>query len=475
MHGSPTIAQQTQHRLAQHYLKKLQQASKAMTQAGASNRSHWISVIQQDWSQIRHWRDWSAMADQADQARLCVDFCTTASVATSTQQTTAEAIETLRQGVEAATRLNDLPAQGEILYMLGLSHLRLQQVPEARSCAQALMECGERLQNGRMTGRAWYLLACTSNSSGDFTQAEVQYTRSRDLLEAHDPTEMVAVWAGFGHVAYFQGDYQASHDYHSRSMARALVLNDEPNVAVAHLSLAGVCLQMKDIHQAMHHAQETLRIARKLSFLPLIPHSLTMLANVTRQLGRLDEARAYYEEVLGINRATLSSDSIISALTGLGRVHNLQGDRQVAIDHFVEALTMAQAHGIAIRIPPLAEELVHIYLSEGDVATARRYLSDLIASAQTLKTIRFYAKTIFVAAIVWHQDGQPEQAARWLGMLQHHAEHLDLDQLTRLCDALRATLGEEWYAQAIATGQSLVLADVMHDLAGMFSQPQPAE
>lgn len=52
-------------------------------------------------------------------------------------------------------------------------------------------------------------------------------------------------------------------------MEQARLLDDEGNLAVAHLSLAGVCLELKDVHQALHHAQETLRIARELSFLPL--------------------------------------------------------------------------------------------------------------------------------------------------------------------------------------------------------------
>ena len=462
MLGSPTIAQQTQQRLAQHYLHKLQQASSAMTQAGAGNRSYWINAIQQDWSQIKHWRDWSGI--HTHQAQICVDFCTTATAATSTQQTTTETITILRQGLQAARSLNDRANEGEILYMLGLNHLRLQQMSETRSCAEGLMECGEKLRDNRMIGRAWYLLACVSTSSGSFKDAEAQYTHSRELLEAYDPKEMIAVWAGFGHVAYFQGNYQASRDYHGKSMEQALLFGDEPNAAVAHLSLAGVCLQLKDMQQASHHAQETLRIARKLSFLPLIPHSLTMLANVNRQLGALDKARTYYEEVLGITRATLSSDSIISALTGLGRVHASQGDSDAAITHFVDALTMAQENNITIRIPPLAEELVHIHLSRGDIPRARVYLSILVAEAQALNTTRFLAKTLFAAAAVWHSDGHLEQAAQWVGLLEHHPEHLDPGQFAQLCDDLRAALGEVRYAQAVVAGQSLALSEVVQSL-----------
>ncbi|MEQ8674460.1 MAG: tetratricopeptide repeat protein [Aggregatilineales bacterium] len=459
------IARQTQERLAQHYLKKLQQANNAMTQIGVGNRSYWIKTIQQDWLQIKHWRDWSAMAEQTERARLCVDFCTTTVAATSTQQTTLETIDILQQGLQAARLLNDWASEGEILYMLGLNHLRLQQMAETRSCAEALMGCGEKLQDGRMIGRAWYLLACVSNSSGDFATAETQYTRSRELLEAVDPKEMVAVWAGFGHVAYFQGNYQESYDYHSKSMEQALLVNDEPNAAVAHLSLAGVCLQLKDVQQALLHAQSTLSISRKLSFLPLIPYALTMLANVNRQLGQLDEARAYYEEVLGITRATLSFNSIIMALTGLGRVYILQGDDDSAIIHFVDALKMAQENNIAIRISSLSEELFRIYLSRGDISRAHEYLEALVASAMALNTPRFYAKTVFAVATMKHSEGDSEQAAQWIGLLQQHAEHLDPNHFSEFSDALQATLGDERYAQAMASGQSLMLDDIMRDLS----------
>lgn len=467
MLAPPTIVQQTQYRLAQHYLKKLQHASTAMTQPGTGSRSHWMHTIQQDWPQIKQWREWSAAAQAAeiDRARLCIDFCVTTSAATTTQQTTEETIATLRRGLQVAQQLNDSSAEGEILYMLGLNHLRLQQLEEARTYADSLMICGARQEDSRMLGRARYLRACVSHSCGDFGEAKTQYGHSQEMLEAGDPQDMVAVWAGFGHVAYFQGDYQACLEYHNKSMELARLLDDEPNVAVAHLSLAGVCLQLKDLSQAASHAEETLRIARKLRFLPLIPHSLTMLANVNRQLGRLEDARGYYEEVLEVTRGTLSPDSIVSALTGLGRVYVLKGDEESAIKHLSDALTIANESNISFRIPPLAEELAYIYLKHGDLTYTRRYLGDLVTSAQALDTVRFYAKTIFVAALLWYEEGRIEQAAQWVGLLEQHEQHLDTSRFAKFRNTLKHKLGEVHYLKSSTAGQMLVLKDVLQILA----------
>lgn len=469
MVASPATVQQTQYRLAQHYLKQLQRANAAITKASSGNRDHWITAIQQDWPQIKHWCDWTAtQASDRVRARLCVEFCTTAGSATTTQQTTVETIMMLQQGIKAAQLLDDLSAEGEMLYRLGLNHLRLRQLADSSTCAEALAECGKQLKDDRMLGRAWYLRACVSHSSGDLNRAEAQYTQSQELLETIDQNDMVAVWAGFGHVAYYQGKYEASHAYHSKSMALAIELGDEPNLAVAHLSLSGVCLQLKDIQQALHHAQETLRIARKLSFLPLIPHALTMLANVNRQLGHLDEARSYYEEVLGITRATLSPDSEVSVLTGLGRVYALQGDEDLAIQHFLDALKMAQSHKLLTRITTPAEELVRLYLKQADIPSARERLRDLLDSTLALASARFYAKTIFAASALWHVLGYSEQAAQWVGLLQRHSEHLGSSELASLEDALQSALTKDEYDRAVAEGGKLVLEDTVKSLAQML-------
>lgn len=462
--------QQTQYRLAQHYLRKLQQANAAITQATGGTRSHWIGIVQQDWSQIRQWLGWSAESTEMDRARLFVDFCTTTASAIATQQTTVEAIETLRDGVKAAQRLNDRAAEGEILYMLGLNQLRLQHFDDTRSTSDMLMSCGEILTDTRMQGRAWYLMACVNTSSGKFSEAELQYSRSRELLEANGPKDMISVWAGFGHVAYFQGNYEACRDYHTRSMELALMVDDEANAAVAHLSLTGVCLQLKDLDQAHYHAQETLRLSRKLSFLPLIPHSLIMLANVNRHQGNLEEAQAYYEEVLDITRATLSPEGVITALIGLGRVHILKGNIELASNCFLDALTLAKESGIATRIPTLAEELIQIHLTQGNISGARMRLGDLVLSARTLNTVRFYAKAVFAAAILWHRSGQTEQAAHWLGLLQDYKEHLAPTLLSQLTEEISTTLDKADYMGAISVGKSLKLDAVFQEITDTLDQ-----
>ena len=82
---TPSV-EQTQYRLAQHYLKKLQQANAAIQQRGTGNQSYWLGVIKQDWPQIRQWQNWSAAADSpTERARLCIEFNITAAFALQTQ------------------------------------------------------------------------------------------------------------------------------------------------------------------------------------------------------------------------------------------------------------------------------------------------------------------------------------------------------------------------------------------------------
>ncbi len=462
--------QQTQYRLAQHYLKKLQQANSAIRQPGSGNRTHWIEAIQRDWAQINQWRDWSAAGSEEERARLCVAFNSTATAAVTTQETTAETIQRLGEAVQAAQRLEDPTAEGELNYMLGLNHLRLQQLDAVNDCAERLMNCGEHLRDQWMLGKAWYLLGCISISTGKFDEAEEQYTRSRDLLDGHRPEEMFGVWSGFGHIAFFRGDYVASRDFHQKSLECATSFDDEANVAVAHLSLSGVCLHLHEYNQAEHHATQTLAIARRLRFLALMPPALNMMASVKRRLGELDEAHACYEEVLGITRATLSPEGQINALTGLGRTHLLQNNDEAAIANFNEAIAIAREQENVNRMATVAEPLVHAHVRRGELDLARARLRELVACAMQLKTAHFYAKAVHAAVATWIESGRVEQAAIWAGVMQQQAQYFEPGQSDTLNERIQHVLDANRYNQALEAGRSLALDAVVADIMALLEQ-----
>jgi tetratricopeptide (TPR) repeat protein len=192
-----------------------------------------------------------------------------------------------------------------------------------------------------------------------------------------------------------------------------------------------------------------------------------MLANVNRRLGRLDEARVQYEEVLGITRAILSPDSIISALMGLGRVCALQGDDDSAITHLVDALTMAQERNVPVRIPHIAEELIYMYLSGGDISRAHEYFGVLVASARALNAPPLHAKAVLIGAVLWHNDGLSEQAASWAGLLADHVQYLDPSRYQQLREALEAELGAARYSQLAEAGRQRDLRTAVEEISAM--------
>lgn len=458
------VIQQTQYRLAQHYLKKLQQANNAFGQANGANRRHWIGVVQQDWLQIKQWQAWSASADAADdQVRLCMSFPLTALDVLRTQQTPDEQAHWLEKGLAAARKLSDDSAEKTILYRLGDQYLRLERFAEAERCARELLEkvmaSGE---GGIALGRAYYLLGDLSQRRGESDEAQTYYTQAQQMLrDQPNCEEMAEIWAGLGRIAFFKGDYATVYAHGLKQLEVSTNLQNEHLMGVAHLQLSGVCNHTGEKEKAIYHAEMCLRLARLDGGLRLIAHALVGLAHAEQRLDRLESAREHYEEALQMPPSVLPPSSLVSAIDGIARVCARTDDVDRALQHYQQSLAISQKHAsLRYRACDTANAIIQLKIQRGDpadMADIGEYLALAVQSAFDQGTRPFLVKTLYTAAQVWRHNGQPEQAAIWAGVFKNDGHYLEVGQLDALCDALRQALGAERYDQAIAEGGTIPL------------------
>lgn len=474
MLGAPTIAAQTQHRLAQHYLKKLQQASNAMTQVGVGNRSHWINTIQQDWSQIKHWQAWSASANaQHEQVRLCISFPLAALDMLRTQQTPEEQAHWLEKGLEAAQKLPDASAERTLLYLLGDQYLRLEKFAEAERCARQLLEKAAHSEDKTLVlGRSYYLLGDLRQRRGKYDEAQSYYTQAHQMLESQpNCEEMAEIWAGLGRIAFFKGDYPTAYAHALKQLEVSTSLCNERLMGVAHLQLSGICNYTGEKEKAVHHARECLQLTRQTGALRLIGHALVGLAHAEQRIDQLESAREHYEAALQMPPSVLPPSSLVSAMDGMARVCARTGDADTALQHYEQSLQISKMHeNLYYRICDTANAIMHLQIQQGDLSDSRDYLLIAVQSAFNQGTPPFLAKTLYTAAQLWHQSGQPEQAAIWAGVLQNYAQYLEAGHLDELCDMLQQALGDEHYAQAIAQGQLLGLDEAINSVKDMLNK-----
>lgn len=242
-------------------------------------------------------------------------------------------------------------------------------------------------------------------------------------------------------------------------------------MGVAHLQLSGICNYTGEKEKAVHHARECLRLARQTGALRLIGHALVGLAHAEQRIDQLESAREHYEAALQMPPSVLPPSSLVSAMDGMARVCARTGDADTALQHYEQSLQISKMHeNLYYRICDTANAIIHLQIQQGDLSDSRDYLLIAVQSAFNQGTPPFLAKTLYTAAQLWHQSGQPEQAAIWAGVLQNYAQYLEAGHLDELCDMLQQALGDEHYAQAIAQGQLPGLDEAMNSVKDMLNE-----
>lgn len=470
-----TMIQQTQLRLAHHYLKKLQQANTAITQSGKAGKGHWLNTLQQDWAQIKQWQAWSAIGEaneaNKEQARLCVNFVLTSIEVLQIQQTPAEQLLWMQMGLQAVRQLQDTSVENELLYRLGFQCLKLEQLDEAERYAHQLMTQAQSTHDDIGIGRAWFILADAYNRRGEYEDAKSCYIKSQALLKAQPHSEEIAeTWAGLARIEFFSGNYEGAYDYALKHLEIGKAMNSDRIMGIAHLSLSGISNYTKETEQAAYHAQQALIMARHSGALRLIAHSLIGLAHAERQLNKLEDARDLYEEAIAMPPSTLPPSSLANALFGLAQTHFRMGDNTLALHHYERSIAVAQDQNhLYFRVCDAANASVNICVLQGNLTSARHYLAIAIENALKVDTPPYLAATLYSAAQVWQKSDLSEQAIVWMGLLSDYIQYLDEAAFHALCERLAQEQGEDRYTQAVEASQPLTLNAVLQEISNQLS------
>jgi DNA-binding NarL/FixJ family response regulator len=175
----------------------------------------------------------------------------------------------------------------------------------------------------------------------------------------------------------------------------------ERDLQARSLSLAAVFAQYEgDLHRAEELAQRGLVAARSTRGGETFAIALASTALVERTRTRYEEARAHYEECIGIFRRLGKRRLSAGALAGLAVVAAHQGDFQAgtafsrqAVDLFRE---LDDAHGVAYALCILALSVLHA----GDEVQAALLLEEALAAASAIGNQRYTSRTLWGMGIL---------------------------------------------------------------------------
>ncbi|MBI5668876.1 MAG: tetratricopeptide repeat protein [Chloroflexi bacterium] len=457
-------------RLARHYLHTLQQAEQA-TRRGRANRAYWLSRVEQEWGQIKHWQAWCAAQPDAGSAHLCVAFPLAMSTLLRSRQPQAEFIQWGEQALTAARRLGDGEAERALLYKISFVSLNIEALEAASHYAQQLVERAQAAGDALALGRALSVLGAADLLRGAYDRAERLLTNSLERLSPFGADEaLTMVWLYVGRLAAVRGDYHQAQRCYEQFLTLAAAADRPGWVSTAYRSLSSLYLRLHDYPAAEAQAQLAVAICRSHGFARGLQAALVSLAQAETGLGKFETACHHYEEVMA-GQAFLPPSTLIECLHGLGRLQLQQGDVAQAFHLFHDAATRARTAKLVFHLCEVLPYLVTLHLKRQEWDAARARLLECISAARQLNTLPFLVKALSAAVLVWQADNRPEQAAVWAGLLTQYDLYLDPILFnSTVYQLLQVELGTDQYHCALEQGTRLTLDRAVTDVWALLHE-----
>jgi predicted ATPase len=241
----------------------------------------------------------------------------------------------------------------------------------------------------------------------------------RLLAQVAEPSVLrAAALSGTGLLAYRQGDYAASQEFHTESLAIWRRVDQQSGIATALDALGHVAIHRGDYVLAQSLFEESLELSQQLN-------DPRMIASAYRALGlaaahRCDYERAVplYTQSLATSRAIDDQHGIAITLSNLGDVLRCRQQYTHAAQHYAESLPLFRAlgdrHGIAWGL----HNLGHIALAEGDAFKAAALFKESLVLCRDLGAKVGIAYGLAGMAGVAVMRGQLPRAACLLGAVE---------------------------------------------------------
>jgi non-specific serine/threonine protein kinase len=306
----------------------------------------------------------------------------------------------------------------------------------------------------------WYLNSSLSEGRSWFERALAR-TQATQRTWAR-----AAALAGTGAMALYQGDFATAHTHLEKSITLWRELENRRGLAQALFGLGLVAVNQGDERVASAALEESGAIFHALG--QTWPYAMTLmhLGDVALARGDWTTARTRYEACLMLQRAIGDNWGIAQILNNLGETARFAGDYAHAARHYEESLALFRELGTTGDVARVIHNLGYVARAQGDRARAEALFVESLKLFQERGSRRGVAECLAGLAGLLGQPGQQVseawRAARLLGAVQAQFESIgaavwpaDRREHARTMETLRAFLGQEALAAALAEGRGL--------------------
>lgn len=463
MIGTTEIAQI---RLARYYLAKLRMVETSF-KWGHEHSADALAQFDQEWAQIKRWRDWSAEhAFEHDAiADLCMEFPQAGMELFLLRQHPYERLEWLEAGLEAARRLGNKKAEMVLVYLLGWTNSRISLMESAQHYTDKAYKLARELNEPSILCKVLIVQGGIYYSQDEYERSKACHTQALTLAtELGAEHDRGLAYNGLGNVAFSQNNYEQAYDYYRRFQDISEAIGLSTGICMALRNLSMVTKHLGDLDAATAYAEQCIALCRSIGYQSCLAESLAELATIASDRDELYPALDLYQQSLELARLITHRSDEAYVLYRLGCLHLQLGNIVESQKLLEDAAALSKDIGERWFAALSLMNLASLFRANGDVVRACQLLSEGWEFAAEIESSAIRAKYLVEAALVWLDQGRVEQAAIWAGLLEQHVDKLRAEECRRY-NQLRQTVEEkldaETYASATATGKSLELDKVI--------------
>ncbi len=240
--------------------------------------------------------------------------------------------------------------------------------------------------------------------------------RSRLVEQLASPWDPCAMEArakalnGAGNLAFNQGDYPASRQFHEESLAIQRERGDRSGIAASLCNLGNVCSDLGDYAGARSFYDQSLALYRDLGDRRGTANVLSNLGVAIGNLGELPAARALHEECLALRRELGDEWGTATSLVNLALVARNSGDLATARELYGASAAIYQELADPRATARSQRQLALVMCDQGDYRSAHPLLEKSMATFLKLGDRSGIADALFGLAYAFSLH-EPERAA----------------------------------------------------------------
>jgi len=263
-------------------------------------------------------------------------------------------------------------------------------------------------------GRTLALRAQVASMHSEFSSAIELSHRARDLLVHDDAAWRSLVTLNLAEASRFTSDWAKANEAYREAATLSETAGDYVNALYALGSRGEVLAAEGKLRQAAQQFEEVLRLARTwgLPNAAVTGYALIGLGRARCEWNELDAALHDVQTGLARGQQADMTPVLLRGYLALARIQKAQGDREAALAALADADTVAEKMGLAPVNVWISAQRAEVWLEGGDTDAAFDWASHFEGDMQDM----LFPNVPIAMAKVWLSQRQPDKA---LALLDH--------------------------------------------------------